>query len=159
MHQDMDHKENDKSPYIRILIMAAISFMSMYILMYAMVDVFDNVYSSLNQLYMAGLMTAPMVIIEIILMRMMYRNRAWNALILAISAFALISFWILIRQQVGINDKQFLRSMISHHASAILMCEKAPIQDLEIKALCNEILSSQQSQIDQMKDKLSELNK
>jgi hypothetical protein len=36
----------------------------MYILMYAMVDRFGNVYSSLNQLYMAGLMTVPMIVID-----------------------------------------------------------------------------------------------
>jgi uncharacterized protein (DUF305 family) len=47
--------------------------------------------------------------------------------------------------------------MISHHASAILMCEEASITDPEIKELCNEILANQQSEIDEMKAKLSEL--
>ena len=34
----------------------------MYILMYAMVNAFANVYPNVNQFYMAGLMTAPMVV-------------------------------------------------------------------------------------------------
>lgn len=39
--------------------MAVLSFIVMYFLMYAMVDVTANVFNSLNQVYMAGLMHAP----------------------------------------------------------------------------------------------------
>src|SRR6266498_610890 len=56
-----------------------------------------------------------------------------------------------IRWQTAISDGQFLRSMIAHHAGAILMCEQAPIQDPEIKRLCSNILKGQQAEIDQMK--------
>jgi hypothetical protein len=52
-------------------VIAVLSFISMYVLMYAMVDRFSNVYSNLNQVFMAGLMTAPMVVIELALMRAM----------------------------------------------------------------------------------------
>jgi hypothetical protein len=45
--------------YVRLAIMTALSFISMYVLMYAMVNRFANVYNNLNQFYMAGLMTAP----------------------------------------------------------------------------------------------------
>jgi len=37
------------------------------------------------------------------------------------------------------------------------MCERAAIQDAEIKALCQTIISSQQAEIDQMRAKLQEL--
>jgi uncharacterized protein (DUF305 family) len=47
--------------------------------------------------------------------------------------------------------------MIPHHAGAVLMCEQAPIQDVEIKALCEEILRSQRREIDQMKAILARL--
>jgi hypothetical protein len=47
--------------YPRLLAMTALSFIAMYVLMYAMVDEFASVYSNLNQAYMAGLMTAPIV--------------------------------------------------------------------------------------------------
>jgi uncharacterized protein (DUF305 family) len=49
--------------------------------------------------------------------------------------------------------------MIPHHASAILMCERASINDPEIKQLCEQIVSGQQSEIDQMRAKLDELEK
>jgi uncharacterized protein (DUF305 family) len=106
---------------------------------------------------MAGLMTAPMVVIEILLMRAMYQNKRANLMIVAASILALGTFFVLIRQQTAISDTQFLRSMIPHHAGAILMCENAPIKDAELKQLCTAIISSQRSEINQMKAKLNKL--
>ena len=145
--------------YRKLLIMAVLSFISMYILMYAMVNSIDNVYNSFNQFYMAGLMTAPMIPLELFLMKAMYPDKRRNAIIIAASVAAALAFFLLIRQQGAVSDKQFLRSMIPHHAGAILMCEQASIQDAEIKELCGSIISSQQGEIDQMKAKLLELEK
>jgi uncharacterized protein (DUF305 family) len=143
--------------YVHLAIMIALSFISMYVLMYAMVDRFANVYSNLNQFYMAGLMTAPMVVIELALMGSRYKNKNGNIVIVAVSVVALGAFFLGIRQQAAIGDKSFLTSMIPHHAGAILMCKRAPIQDAEIKKLCGEIISSQQKEIDQMKSMLARL--
>lgn len=148
-----------KTHYKRLFLMIVLSFISMYVLMYAMVNTFENVYPNFNQLYMAGLMTAPMVILELALMGGMYENKKMNLLILAAGVIGLIVFWLLIRQQTAITDKQFLKSMIPHHAGAILMCEKATIQDIKIKGLCQEIVSGQQAEIALMKAKLREIEK
>jgi uncharacterized protein (DUF305 family) len=145
--------------YRHLLIMAVLSFVAMYIFMYAMVDTIDNVYNNFNQFYMAGLMTAPMVLIELFVMRAMYQDKRRNMLIIAISIIALFGFFLLIRQQTAINDNHFLRSMIPHHGGAILMCEQAPIQDAEIQELCGNIISSQQSEIEQMKAILDRLQR
>jgi uncharacterized protein (DUF305 family) len=136
-----------------------LSFVAMDILMYAMVNTFANVYANLNQFYMAGLMAAPMVVIELALMEAMYKDRRKNAIIMAISLVALSICWISIRQQTAITDRQFLRSMIPHHTGAILMCEQARIRDPEISQLCTAIVSSQQSEIDRIKAKLAELER
>ena len=143
--------------YMRLLGMTALSFVSMYVFMYAMVDRFANVYPNLNQFYMAGLMTAPMVLIELALMGAMYPNKTLNIIIAALSGLALIAFLFLVRQQTAVFDMQFLKSMIPHHAGAVLMCERASLQDAEIRQLCNTILSGQQSEIDQMKAILNRL--
>src|SRR5687767_5258005 len=129
------HASSPKSHYRRLLIMGVLSFLSMYALMYAMVDTFGNVYSNFNQLYMAGLMTAPMIVIELFLMRSMFPVAKLNVLIASTSVLAMIVFFLFIRQQTAISDRQFLKSMIPHHASAILMCEQAPIRDPEIVRL------------------------
>jgi uncharacterized protein (DUF305 family) len=137
--------------YRQLGIMTALSFIAMYILMYAMVDAIENVYMSFNQVYMAGLMAAPMVLIELAVMRAMYRDKRLNVALAGAAVVALVLFFLLIRRQTAIGDRQFLRSMIPHHAGAILMCGEASVQDPEIKRLCQSILSSQQAEIDQMK--------
>lgn len=141
----------NQNHYPKLLIMSVLSLISMYILMYSMVDVFDNVYNNLNKIYMAVIMTAPMVIFEIWLMKAMYQNRTLNTIIIVGSVAALALFFLFIRQQTAIYDRQFLRAMIPHHSSAILMCQQAKLTDAEIQDLCRSIIESQQQEIDQMK--------
>lgn len=158
-HKNQQATKMNNGHYKKLLIMAVLSFITMYILMYAMVDTFSNVFMNINQFYMAGLMASPMVIIELLLMGSMYMNKKLNMALIGISAVLLILFFVLIRQQAAVGDKQFLKSMIPHHSGAILMCNEANITDPEIKKLCEQIRSSQQAEIDQMKAKLNELKK
>lgn len=146
-----------KHGYLRLLLMAAASFAAMYGLMYMMVDGLSDVYANVNQLYMAAMMTAPMVVMELILMRSMYSNRRANVLIMASAALALVSCIFLIRNQIGVSDREFLRSMIPHHSAAVFMCERASPQDSEIKELCQSIVSSQEAEITWMRGKLDRL--
>lgn len=141
--------------YVHLAVMAVLSFIAMYILMYAMVDRFANVYNNLNQVYMAALMAAPMVVIELIVMRSMYPSGPLNMAIIAACVAVAVVCWFGIRQQFGIVDNQFLRSMIPHHAGAVLMCEEAPVERGEIQALCQQIIKSQLEEITQMKALLS----
>lgn len=152
----MADQSKHESHYGRLMVMAFLSFAAMYILMYAMVDAFANVFHHVNQVYMAGLMTAPMVAIEVLLMSGMYRNRRRNALILVTSVIVGVAFFLGIRRQAVIGDAQFLRSMIPHHGGAILMCQQANIRDTRIRELCRGIVTSQRSEIELMKALLSE---
>ena len=145
--------------YGRLVLMTVVSFIAMYILMYAMVNEAADVYSNVNQIYMAGLMTAAMVVIELLLMSGMYPNKRANALLIAGSVVALVACFAFIRRQTAVGDRQFLKSMIPHHASAILMCQQASIQDPQIQKLCGDIVRGQQAEIDQMKQKLRDLQR
>lgn len=144
------HRMSGKAMYLRLAGMAVLSFISMYVLMYAMVNTWGDVFNHVNQAYMAALMAAPMVMIELVLMSAMYRDRGWNIAIFAASAVVLVASFLAIRWQIGVDDGQFLRSMIPHHSGAILMCREASIEDAELRTLCTEIIESQQSEIDQM---------
>lgn len=144
------HQSHDRHAYVRLAVMAVLSFAAMYVLMYAMVDRFAHVHANLNQAYMAALMAAPMVAIEIALMGAMYPNRRINAAALALSGVVFLGAWFGIREQAAIGDEEFLRSMIPHHAGAILMCQEANISDAEIAALCQSIIASQRAEIEQM---------
>jgi uncharacterized protein (DUF305 family) len=152
------HKQMSSNHYGRLAMMIVVSFVAMYVLMYAMVDSISNVFNNINQIYMAGLMAAAMTIIELVFMGAMYHKKNWNIAIVAASLVALVGFWMGIRQQLGVADSQFMRSMIPHHAAAILMCQQASITDPDVKQLCGDIVSSQQREIDLMKAKLKEGN-
>ena len=156
MQHNQHTQHGDQNHYLRLVGMIVLSFISMYVLMYAMANSLADVYNSLNQVYMAGLMTAPMVVIELWLMSSMYKQKRLNAVVIAASVTAGILFFTFIRQQTLISDRQFLRSMIPHHSGAILMCEEASIQDQRIKDLCKEIIASQRREIDQMRALLEE---
>ena len=150
--------EHGKKMYLKLLLMAVLSFVSMYVLMYSMVNTFEDIYPSFNQFYMAGLMAAPMVLIEVVLMSAMYKNKKLNAVIAAVSILIGVVFFLGIRQQTAISDEQFLKSMIPHHSGAILMCREANITDPEIKILCQTIIEGQQQEIDQMRAILNGTN-
>ena len=155
-HGNMNMKQGH---YRRLLVMTLMSFIAMYVLMYAMVDRLANVYPNFNQFYMAGLMTAVMVIIELLVMSGMYPNKRMNAMVLLASFVALAAFFGAIQKQIAISDRQFVRSMIPHHAGAILMCQGASLHDPDLVRLCQSIESGQQAEIDLMKQKLAELQK
>ena len=159
-HTTQQHsKESNSKMYKKLALMIVLSFISMYILMYSMVDIFANVIPNVNQFYMAALMTMPMLIIEIIVMGSMYLNRKWNIALLITGGLAAILFFSCIRQQTAVDDKQFLKSMIPHHAAAILMAQKASLQDPEVSQLAKDIIKAQEAEIAQMKAKLKEMKK
>ena len=79
------------------------------------------------------------------------RGLVASSLVIGVLCFAAI------RQQWLVGDREFLRSMIPHHAGAILMCGRAPVKDPEIRSLCATIIKGQQQEIDQMSAMLAPL--
>jgi len=137
--------------YVRFAWMLLLSFVAMYVLMYAMVDRLGNAVPNINTAYMAGLMTAPMAILEILLMGRMYPDKRKNLVIAVLGVVLLLGSWFAIRVQAGVGDRQFLKSMIPHHAGAILMCKQASLTDAKVRALCIDIVEAQQREIAQMR--------
>lgn len=152
--EHMNHNQN----YGRLALMFVLHLIAMYVLMYAMVDTFAHALPNHNQFYMAALMAAPMVILELLIMGSMYPSKRLNLFIMIVGLAVLICSFFFIREQVAIGDEQFLRSMISHHAGAILMCDKATLEDPQIQELCTNIMSGQQQEIEWMEQKLNSLN-
>jgi hypothetical protein len=128
-----------------------ISTVIMYFVMFTMIWSTADLFHNLNTFYMALMMATPMGVLMLAFMGSMYGNARLNAVLYA--AFALVfalSFYAM-REQSLVGDEQFLRSMIPHHSGAILMCERAAIEDAEIRSLCAGIVEGQQAEIDQMK--------
>lgn len=137
--------------YKKLALAISINAVIMYLLTYVMIDTIDHLYLNINRLYMALIMVAPMVIVMLLVMRSMYENEKLNyMLIAAFSGLFILSFY-LARTQTPVGNDQFLRSMIPHHSSAILMCQQSEITDSEIINLCEQIVKAQEDEIAQMK--------
>ena len=143
----------ERMHYRMLLLNIVVSTAIMYLLMFEMIWSGREFFNNLNMLYMALTMAMPMGILMLLLMGSMYPDRKLNLILYAL--FALLfafAFWG-VRAQAAIGDRQFVRSMIPHHAGAILMCNRAPIRDAEIRQLCfgpNGIVQSQTREIKQM---------
>lgn len=143
------------SMWLRLGVMTVVGFVAMYLLMFTMIDSGADFVQNLNMAYMAGSMTAAMVVIELAVMSVMYKNAKVRNILIGVSAVLLVVTVLFTRYQTGIGDEGFLRSMIPHHSGAILMCREAAITDPEIVKLCGEITESQRREIVQMNAILS----
>lgn len=149
----MDSSHN----YKMLLGMGILHLPIMYLIMFVMVDTWDDVEMNLNTFYMALMMASPMVTLMPLFMMKMYSNKKMNVLIYSSSFLILICSYYFIREQIFIGDRQFIKSMIPHHSGAILMCQKAKLLDPELKSLCNNIASGQRQEIEQMERILNRL--
>jgi len=138
-------------PYVTLLITSCMSFVVMYAVMYLNVYSTAHIYISTTRLYMALLMVLPMSIIMITMMRAMYTHKKLNTVIITGAGLLFITVLILLRTQVGVDDKQYMRAMIPHHSSAILTSMNAHIEDPEVKELSRNIIETQEREIAQMK--------
>ena len=147
-------------PYTMLAFNLAISLLIMYLAMFAMIWSFGEFFNNSNMLYMALVMWAPMGVLMLLMMPMMYPNKKLNVVLLVSFVLVLIlSFWA-IRDQTLVGDKQFVRAMIPHHSGAITMCNRASIRDQEIRDICfkpNGIIESQKREIAQMEAILKRL--
>ncbi|MHB9002652.1 MAG: DUF305 domain-containing protein [Coriobacteriia bacterium] len=142
--------------YKKLAIVVAINTIVMFLITYVTLWELGHFQPNINRLYMALVMVAPMVLTMMVVMRSMYENKRLNlALYIGFAALFVLAL-VGIRTQTPVGDDQFLRSMIPHHSSAILMCEEASISDPEVATLCDEIVKTQKEEIAQMEALLAE---
>lgn len=147
-------------PYKAFALTVGIHFFIMYALVFTPVNALDDIkLLNLRNLYKSLIMVAPMAILMLVLMNDMFQNKKINNFLYWASAIVFILTFFFIRQQVFVGDKQFIKSMIPHHSSAITMCQEASLTDVELRNLCSEIIASQQEEIDEMNIILDRLNK
>ncbi|SFR33911.1 protein of unknown function [Robiginitalea myxolifaciens] len=143
--------DNNKSNYGKFALMMGVSFMVMYAVMFLNADVYDHVMLSNTRTYMTILMIAPMAISMMLFMWGMYKNRKLNYIIMGLSAIVFVATLYGLRQQVFISDVQWMKAMIPHHSSAIMVSQKAHLKDPEAIKLAEEIIEAQEREIAQMK--------
>ena len=138
--------------YTKLGIALAISYVVMFLLTMSMIRELDHFYVNASNAYMAAVMVLPMGVIMIAVMWSMFGNKALNIALLVAFLALFAGVWALGRQEAGVGNEQFLKSMIPHHSRAILVCQESDITDPEIVELCRTIVETQREEIAQMKD-------
>ena len=141
---------------IFIMIIASI-FIGYYLTMTVILR--DNNTDNLNRMYQGLLMGFWMGLIELLMVGFLMNIwMPFYTFLLIILVIGIVILTYLIYNQVGINENQFMLSMISHHQMAIDMTKevKPKTTDPKLISIMDNILESQQREIDQMKDILNE---
>lgn len=150
-HTDTGHHKGMSGSYIRFLAMIGTSIVVMFFLMYLhSYQILDHAWFSETRVFMALIMGAAMMVIMLSYMLHMYKSRTANIAIY-VSAIVLFgaSLW-LVRSQVTVSDVDYMEGMIPHHSIAILTSERAQIEDLRVRELADQIITSQRLEIKEM---------
>lgn len=131
----------------------------MYAVMFLNVDKLDHIYLSTTRLYMTLLMVAPMAVVMLIMMRQMYENKSLNLVIIIASIMVFAGALFFLRNQTFIADVQYMKAMIPHHSSAIMVSQQATLKDPELRKLAEGIIKSQEKEIAEMKAMLERIDK
>ena len=155
----MTHTGHGAHPYRKLFAELALDFVIMFFVMYAMIASAEHLYFNIGNVYMTLMMVAPMMALMIFFMGKMYPSPRANRMLIGLAALIFAVGWFGMREQLGVGDAQFLRSMIPHHSGAILMCEKAKLSDPETVRLCQNIIAAQQREIAQMQTILTRVER
>ena len=127
-------------------------FISMFIIQYffmsyIMTNRMDNMQNSFGKVYMSSIMGLFMVL----LMVFMKRKINMTHVILFTSLLLLIIY--LYKEQVGINDKEYLKEMIEHHSMAVLTSKQVlnKTNNITVSNFAKQVLNTQEREINEMK--------
>lgn len=133
------------------------SFLIMYGVMFLNADMLGHIMLSTTRTYMSVLMVAPMAVSMLIFMWGMYENKKANYLIISIATLLFAATLFMLRNQILVDDIQWMKAMIPHHSSAIMVSQEVDSNDPEAQELARQIIESQQREIAQMKEMITRL--
>lgn len=159
MKQENIMSNSQGMSYGKFMIMMLVSFLIMYLVMFLNMDKLNHYHTSATRIYMALLMVAPMAVVMMIMMANMYPNKKTNTAIIIGSTVFFAIVLAALRTQTPISDVQYMKAMIPHHSSAIMVSKHANIKDPEVKKLSEQIIQSQEKEIAEMEAMLNRLQK
>ena len=134
-----------------IMIIVGMLFNPMNILAYRLSDL----YISQTLFYGGLLMASNMIWAHEIVHYLSMRH--FNSVVFSIGVILSVSISaLLLRRQTFVDDKQWLRRMISHHSTALTTSHKISkkTRNSKIKKLAKEIIDTQEKEIELMKSML-----
>lgn len=139
-----------------IWIMFIFSFFIQYYLMTIIsVNNINNFTNNYGKIYMSLIMGLSMILLELSMHDYHYNSLHLKYYIIILFSLSMCIYFY--RNQLFINDKQFLRGMIEHHSMAILQSEEIlnKTDDYNIAKLAKDIIQNQNDEIRKMKELLN----
>jgi uncharacterized protein (DUF305 family) len=159
MEQNKNMHSMQSMSYKMFVTMMVISFLIMYFTMFLNIDKLAHYHTSATRVYMALLMVASMGVVMMAMMGRMYPNKKINTSIIIGSILVFGIILAALRTQTPIADVQYMKAMIPHHSSAIMVSKHADLKDPEVKKLSEQIIKSQEEEIAQMEAIINRMNK
>lgn len=133
-----------------VMVIIGMIFNPMNILAYR----FTDLYISQTLFYGGLLMASNMIWVHEIIHYLSMGH--FNMLVFSVGIILSIGVSILLRQQLFVDDKQWLRRMISHHSTALTTSHKIynKTSNPKLKKLAKEIIDTQENEIQLMKSML-----
>lgn len=147
---------NHQSIMFVIMVIVGVLFNPMNILAYR----FSDLYLSYTLFYGGLLMASNMMWSHEVVHYL--SNGHFNKYVFVFGLVLSIGISVfLLRRQFKVDDKQWLRRMISHHSTAITTSKNIynKSKDEEIKALAKTIIDTQEKEIEEMKEMLKSVKK
>ncbi|TNY30525.1 DUF305 domain-containing protein [Pelagovum pacificum] len=138
--------------------MIAVSTVLMFGLMYLNTYLVGHVFWSETRAYMALVMGALMAFVMLAFMLGMYKNHALNIAIFASSVIVFAGALWLVRSQVTVQDRAYMRAMIPHHSIAIMTSSRAEITDRRVRTLADDIIYAQDKEIAEMRYLIADIS-
>ncbi|MDP3340477.1 DUF6692 family protein [Frigidibacter sp.] len=144
--------------YGRFFAMIATSTVVMFGLMYLNTYLISHIFWSETRAYMAIVMGAVMAFIMLAFMLGMYENRTFNIAIFVGSIIVFAGALWLVRSQVTVQDRSYMRAMIPHHSIAIMTSSRADITDPRVRTLADDIIYAQDKEIAEMRYLIADIS-
>lgn len=142
-----------------MVVMFVGSFIIQYYLM-SPIMISNRIYitNNIGKAYLASLMALFMILLEVMMHDHQYHVFSSNFYLILFALLAL--FVYLYRNQVAINDKQYLEGMIEHHSMALLTSEEIlkKTDNYDITKLAKNIIQQQQDEIQLMRELVNKRN-
>ena len=144
--------------YSRFFLMIAVSTVLMFGLMYLNTYLVSHIFWSETRAYMAIVMGAVMAFVMLAFMLGMYKNRTLNIAIFAGSIIVFAGALWLVRSQVTVQDRAYMRAMIPHHSIAIMTSSRAELTDPRVRTLADDIIYAQDKEIAEMRYLIADIS-
>jgi hypothetical protein len=149
----------DGGNYWRFIAMVATASAIMFGLMYLNSYELGHVFWSETRFWMTFVMGGAMMIVMLLFMWGMYKDKTRNFIVLGVGALVLaVALW-LVRSQATIDDEDYMSAMIPHHSIAVLTSARAEITDPRVRKLADAIIEAQVKEIAEMKMLIEDIEK